>query len=249
MSPAKELRFFDTYPRWEKGPQWYARYFRRGRSYRYRGEATPTYLSSPAAPGRIAQVLPGVRLIAILREPAARAYSEYNHVLGWGAQLPPFEAIVNQCGGMPSAEDDPFLWKSRYLPQLKAYADAFPRDQLLVILFEDLQRDPGATFARICAFLDLESWLPANLGTVYNKSRRLRSPVARQFMEVVWTFFPEPLMEWLDRLNSVPVNYPKLSPQVARRVADMFAEENAELASWLELDLSTWDITEDSLPA
>lgn len=240
MTPAKEVRFFDDEQRFARGPEWYARYFRGAEAFRRRGEATPTYLTSPVAPARMAEVVPGARLVAVLRQPAARAYSAYHHEQGWGAGHPPFEELVDRCRGLPTPDADPLLWGSRYLPQLRAVTAHFSEEQLLVVLFEDLQRDPAGTFARVCRFLDVEERAPGNLGTVYNSSRRLRSRVVRQVMEGVWTLFPERLMQWLDRLNSVPVRYPPLEPQVESRIEAMFADENAALARWLGLDLSPW---------
>lgn len=43
-----------------------------------RMEATPRYLFHPAVPGRVHQVLPGMRLLVLLREPLKRVVSHFN---------------------------------------------------------------------------------------------------------------------------------------------------------------------------
>ncbi len=242
MSPAKELRFFDDDSRWARGGDWYAMQFRGSHRHVVRGEATPTYLSSSLAAARMAELVPGAKLIALLREPGARAYSEYNFALGYGAEVPSFESIVGGCEDLPTEGDSPFLWRSRYLPQLQAYSQFLGHGQMLILLFEELRHDPEGTFERVCSFLEVEPLAPGNLGTVYNSSRRFRSPALRLFMEGVWTSLPRGLMERLDRLNSVPVEYPPLSDTLAHRLNELFASENAALARWLDLDLSSWDM-------
>ncbi len=49
------------------------------------GEATPVYIFHPLAPGRVKAALPDVRLIAILRNPVDRAYSDYNRISAAGS--------------------------------------------------------------------------------------------------------------------------------------------------------------------
>ncbi|MHB8437663.1 MAG: sulfotransferase family protein [Acidimicrobiales bacterium] len=241
MAPAKEVRFFNDDLRFAKGALWYGKYFKDSEQFELRGEATPTYLASPVAPRRIDDMLGDVKIIAVLREPATRSYSEYQHKLGWGAPLPSFEELFDGQPGLPEAGGERIFWHSRYLPQLRAYSDVVPSDRLLVLLFEDMREDPAGTFTRVCDFLGVETMVPPNVGTVYNQSRRIRSAGLRRAMEALWTMFPEPVMEFVDRLNSVPVQYPPLMPGLRRRIAEVFAEENTELARWLGLDLSAWE--------
>lgn len=83
----KELRFFDRY--YGKGVDWYrsclpsaaSRERLRGRSGLdlVVGEASPDYLFSPHAPGRVRQLLPDVKLIVLPRDPVERAWSGYQH--------------------------------------------------------------------------------------------------------------------------------------------------------------------------
>jgi len=42
------------------------------------GDATPFYVASRTACGRIAEMIPNVKMIILMREPIARAYSEYH---------------------------------------------------------------------------------------------------------------------------------------------------------------------------
>src|SRR5947208_1771215 len=73
----KELHYFDLY--YERGRGWYREHF----PYRFRlhgrltGEATPSLLYYPPAVERVARDLPKVKLVALLRNPADRAWSHW----------------------------------------------------------------------------------------------------------------------------------------------------------------------------
>src|SRR5919197_5413106 len=72
----KELDYFGR--NYERGPEWYERWFADCGSRRA-GEVSPEYLGHPQAPARIHRLLPDARLVACLRDPVERVYSEYKH--------------------------------------------------------------------------------------------------------------------------------------------------------------------------
>ena len=83
----KELHFFND--NYEKGIEFYSQYFEEADSVnQVIGELTPNYYHDIQALQRISQKLPNVKVILILREPIARAYSHY--------QL----SLTNQCKNM-----------------------------------------------------------------------------------------------------------------------------------------------------
>src|SRR4051812_47155826 len=77
LSNPKELDFFDRQEPTPDALAAYARHFAGATADEVAGEATPTYLHSPAAVARMAQTVPDARLVAILRNPIDRAYSHY----------------------------------------------------------------------------------------------------------------------------------------------------------------------------
>src|SRR4051812_3713277 len=79
MPRSKEVHFFDTFH--PRGEDWYATHFAQATERHARvGEATPGYMFFPDAAGRMAELLPDARLIAVLRHPAERAWSHYCHI-------------------------------------------------------------------------------------------------------------------------------------------------------------------------
>jgi Sulfotransferase domain len=81
LSPSlyKEVSFFGSDLRYKYGLPWYARQWDSKAPRRnIRFEASPQYLFAKQAPARIRECLPGVKLIAVLRDPVLRAYSAWN---------------------------------------------------------------------------------------------------------------------------------------------------------------------------
>ena len=180
----KEVHFFDLNHR--KGARWYRSHFplrsdmlRREREAGARaitGEASPYYLFHPHAARRIAAVVPGVKLIVLLRDPAARAYSHYEHALrkkeehlDFGAALARERATlgaetarIRERSGYRSVPQQIFSYLERglYADQIEAYRSCFADEQMLILRSEDLFSDPAATYAAALEFLGLAPWRP-----------------------------------------------------------------------------------------
>ena len=144
-----EVHYFDRY--FERGAEWYRSYFPTGDEagrYRAIGEVTPDYLASTEAPARIRALLPQCRLIAILRNPADRVYSWYQHARRSRNERRDLTTFLEEESGALSA--------GLYHRHLQSYLALFPQDALLVLLYEDLLRDPGAELGRLTGFLGVD---------------------------------------------------------------------------------------------
>jgi hypothetical protein len=135
------------------------------------GEASPYYLFHPLAPGRIARALPEVRLIAVLRDPAERAYSQYQFERRHGFEdLPLAEALDREperlAGEAERMLREPgyesfayrhhgYLARGRYAEQLERLFELVPPARVLLLQSEALLADPDAVLARVWSFLDL----------------------------------------------------------------------------------------------
>jgi len=83
VPPVKDIYFFDRY--YERGLDWYFRFFEAAPPGTLAaGELSHDYLFSSAAAERIAQDLPGVKLITSLRDPAERTFSHYLYMIRSG---------------------------------------------------------------------------------------------------------------------------------------------------------------------
>jgi hypothetical protein len=161
----KEIQFLTLH--WHRGPEWYRRNFPVLHDAQARTcEASPYYLFHPDAPARAAAALPATRFIAVLREPSARALSHHLHNRANGYEQLDFESAL--AAEDQRLADDPsgrhhrlYSYASRglYAEQVRRWRHAVG-DRLLVILNDDLLRDPRRTFDRVQVFVGLAPWEP-----------------------------------------------------------------------------------------
>lgn len=145
----KEVHFFDDF--YSKGIDWYERFFpdpEEATSYRAVGETTPRYLYDPQVPGRIAQVIPRCRLIAMLRDPVDRAYSQYSLSVKDEGESKTFEEALEA--------NSELIQRGWYSHQLERFLARFEAHQLLVCIFEEAVEDPVVELGKIGAFLDVD---------------------------------------------------------------------------------------------
>jgi len=191
----KEIHFFDNNS--FRGLGWYRRYFplRARMGDQVTGEASPYYLFHPAVPARVAETLPDVRLIAILRDPVERAYSGYQLARRRGDETLEFEEALAREDERLAGEEERILRDPRYLSpahrrlsyrtrglyaeQLERWYERFPREQLLVVRSEDLFADPDATLQTVFAFLGLEPWSQAEYPALNRRPYSSMSDAAR----------------------------------------------------------------------
>lgn len=189
-SVEKEVEFFGSELRYAQGLEWYASqwHYKTPRDA-IRFEASPVYMVGPHAPERIKKILPGVKLIAVLRDPVLRAYSAWQMYRRQLESDPDFyekllrdrytpEEGAKMVRRTPAEMDDFYLAVQReaacvaagkpmlmsvlelglYGPQLKRYADIFPREQLLILDSNDLRTRRVHTLNRVLRFIGLPQW-------------------------------------------------------------------------------------------
>ena len=156
---------------------WYRARFPRTAVPKATFESTPYYLFHPACPGRIRLMLPRVKLIVLLRDPAERAYSHHNHETVMGFEHLDFATALAQEEQRLAGEEERLLADPRYRSvahqhhsyvargmyarQLESWYDAFPREQILVLAAEDLFAQPETTLHRVQTWLGLEEHTPS----------------------------------------------------------------------------------------
>jgi hypothetical protein len=242
----KEVNFFDV--NFHRGLGWYRGQFPMLADEYYRrrlrglptitGEASPNYMIHPLAPRRIRQVLPDVKLIALLRNPVERAYSQYQHNLRDKSEPLSFEEalkaeperlaglkerlLADDCadgynslkgvapGGQLEATPThgdflryckgSYHLRGVYVDLLKMWTDVFPKQQLLVLEFERLCKEPADVFRETQEFLGLPPWEPESYGksNYFGRYADLK-PETRSELEAYFAPHNERLYEFLGR--------------------------------------------------
>lgn len=120
------------------------------------GEATTLYLPYPGVPERMARLLPDVRLIVMLRDPADRAYSAYNFYKWYYGEDRTFEdAIAQDMDGTETRIIRTYLEHGHYADHLERWFEHYPREQFLVLHDAEMRADLQGTMDRVWDFLGL----------------------------------------------------------------------------------------------
>ena len=180
----KGVHYFDT--NFSRGPSWYRSHFPTARA-RSRaehrsghpvvtGEASPYYLFHPQGPSRIAGVVPDARIVMLLRDPVARAYSHYLHEQRRGfedlrleealdaepARLAGEEARLfsNDAYSSFAHQHHSYVARGIYHEQVARYLEHFEHDQILILQAEAFFADPAAGYLEVCRHLGIREWIP-----------------------------------------------------------------------------------------
>ncbi|MEH1918615.1 sulfotransferase domain-containing protein [Nostoc sp.] len=225
VAPAttKEIHFFDI--NFSQGISWYRMHFP-SVLYKYRnkqtfgqniitGEASPYYIFHPLTPKRISKIIPQVKLIVLLRNPVDRAYSHYQHVVRMGAETLSFEEAIQKERERISGEEEKilrnenyysfnhqiysYLSRGIYVDQLKVWSGFFPKEQFLIIKFEDLSTDTSAVFKQVLKFLNLPESKPKNYLKYNCGCYPEMAPTTRKYLNDYFKPYNEELYEYLGK--------------------------------------------------
>lgn len=199
----KSPHYFDLFH--DRGPAWYRSHFPltlagSGGRRRLVGEAAPYLLYHPCSPQWVAEEAPGVRLVAMLRDPVERAFSHHWDRVKNGVEALDFEAALaaeaDRLAGeaellqrdphrpRPAHEHFSYLDRGDYAVQLRRWQQHTAPGQLMVLRSEDFYADPAVVFAQICDFLGLQPWTPAEFGRHHAHADRPK--VSAQLRARIW---------------------------------------------------------------
>ena len=220
------------------------------------GEASHSYLYQPQAAERINNYSPDMKLIAILRNPAERAFSHYRQMVRDGREtIPDFaEALAEEKNRINDHwwPDFHYAQLGLYSRQLRRYFDLFERDQIKIYLYEDLNRDPAGVLQDTFRFLGVDDTFVPEATARYNVSGVPRNRALHLFLQKLRRVrplaerrLPEAQYQRLVRIGSHLHNgnlvKARLSPEAYQQVIDeYFRADIVELQQLIQRDLSAW---------
>ena len=216
------------------------------------GEASPNYLfNHQQAVPNIQTHVPNAKLIAILRNPVERAYSDYlmsvRDVVG---NLKPLVKQVET-----SAETSHTLLKGRYYEGTKHFLDTFGPEQVKIFLFDDLRKDSVGLMRDFYDFIGVDNRFQVNTqqkkqkaevpkNQVVNQLLRTKNPLRAIVAGALRSAMSEEKRQKLrSRLISVNAQGKAglpLSNEDRLLLEDYYREDILKLQDLLDRDLSGW---------
>jgi hypothetical protein len=246
VAPEKEVRYFNDPYRFWLGPEWYRAQFAGWSGERIVCDATPL-MSNPVAVGHMADALPHARLVAVLRHPVERAYSQDQHLRAQGLERRSFRRALQderrEPEGARGRVPRDYLHRSRYDEQIGRVLARYPTAALHIVLFEDLVGDPAATYTGLCRFLGIDDVRPAGLGSAVDPRPSFHSPLLHRGIGAAERrrWLPPGIAHRLRRLNEAPPRrYPPLDAGLRRELVEELRPDVVALSHRLGRDLSAW---------
>ena len=249
MPVTKELHYFVAEKNLSRGVGWYERRFREAGDAVAVGEASTDYTKYPlyqGVPERIAERIPRVRLIYVVRNPVERIRSHYLHDVSRGRERRPIHAAVSR--------NEHYLAPSRYALQIEEYLKHFPREQLLLVTSESLRNDRRAVMRRVHDFIGVDGdWSAPVEDREFNSTGRKTAPgpllrAARHLPGAarLRLLAPRQVMttERLLRTTKRPVDTQAgtMSERLERELMGELALDLALLRGHLDEDLDAWGL-------
>jgi hypothetical protein len=243
----KELNYFsDLYD--EHPFSWYASQFDGCPEGQLKSEFSVTYLSHPLAAERVKRHFPDVKILAIVRDPVQRTFSNYLHSLRKGDVSPsvPFADYIR---------DESNLVPARYVDHLTSWYSTFPRENIKVLILEEFTKDLKGTYRDLFSFIGVDpEFLPPGYEERSNEARAYKSLwientlvrsyrwlSRRGYTKLVKQILDSGVGEWVRSLNSGPAGaVPRVDEASRGRLKEYYQPLNAQLGQLLEHDLSVW---------
>jgi Sulfotransferase domain len=253
FAPDKEVYYFaDTILRriagqemrcYERGESWYHEQFPAAtETISCRGEFCPSYLYAEQAAARIAAYRPDIKLLLSFRPPLEMIYSWY-----WYNRNAVVGSLPKTFGEMM---ENPFLRDlGMYARHLKPYLDLFPRENILVIEFDAIRREPDRVRRRTYEFLKVDPHFKPQISEegrnaaraprfpfIQSGAQRLYNGISR--LPVVGKILKSPviaktLQGVYHRLNSKAQKYEPLAPEERAKWEAYYSADQKELSQML----------------
>lgn len=235
------------------------------------GEKTADLLHWIPAHARVKAFIPKGKFIFQLRNPIDRAWSQYWNEYGKKREDLKFHtAILNEAERSEQSDYAKhhlsYVRGGYYDEFLSSFLSYFPREQVLVLIFDDTKANPREAMEKICSFLDLDERLIPNTNSVssqqnknwtlvkreftnyfpfdvldsYNEKLLLKAYKALQFSDLQSTANKRLFLSRTDLLFKRKASSLKMKPSTRNILTEKYKQHIKNLEEILNRDLSIW---------
>jgi hypothetical protein len=217
------------------------------------GEASPAYIYNKNCATLIKEHLPAVKIIAILRQPVERAYSNFLHAKRADREpIENFEDAFNAEEERIEKNWSPlyhYKTKGHYYQQLKRYIDLFPENQIKVILFKDIISNPQKVSKEVFDFLEVDNSFTPNTSKKANGAGKPKGVAGWIVMKLrknnlipnieFSKYLPEFIVSYI--LKTIYSKPEKIDNKTINTLTNKYYKEDIkQLEKLIERDLSNW---------
>jgi hypothetical protein len=226
------------------------------------GEASAWYLYSGSAAHEIASASPAAQIIIMLRNPVDVMYAQHSQLIfnveedlvdfAQALEAEPARRRGERLPSGPLRVENLFYRESvRFAEQVQRYYDAFGRERVHVIVYDDFRDDTPTAYRAVLAFLDIDPAFAPDFA-ISNPNKRVRLPALQRLvyqppgpllrLVPIIRRFPlaHAVRDQLLRLNSTAARRQPMDPDLRRRLIEEFTPEINRLGDLIGRDLSGW---------
>jgi len=270
MSKIKELKFFSQ--DYDKGMEFYARYFSEAGNAVAVGESTPVYSFLPFVMDRIKEHFPQMKLILCFRNPLDRTFSSWLMQKGMGKEVLPMREAIDinlkqlsyvslegkegekrwlESMGNYNADESrlrTYIQAGMFAQILKLNYKRFNPEQVKIIFLDDLKNDFDGTMSGIFKFIGVDDkFIVPNKEIVNFHFDRKASKITNKLFGVKGTRFlidltPKFISNRLKKAWKTKVP-PKLGMEDRLYLWEIFKDDINELEQMTGRNLSHWNPT------
>jgi Sulfotransferase domain len=208
------------------------------------GEISTNYYRYPESAQQIHDLLPDVKIIAILRNPAERAFSSYQMFVREGHETAQFEDILTA--------DNHYVNPGFYYRELTPFFEVFERQQIKILLYDDLCQNPTSFMQDLCRFIGVdeqvaldmsqrqrEGGIPKHQGLYALLTRP--NPLRGAITSVLKLAVPLELrQQWRLSLVKKTTQKARLSASARQQLLTLYHSDILQLQDLIGRDLSSW---------
>ncbi|MEW6600607.1 MAG: sulfotransferase [Nitrospirota bacterium] len=236
MSRGKEPEFFIEEKTWHRGATWYQSLFTR--SAQILGESSTSYTKYPTfkgVPKRMYSVIPGARLIYIVRNPVQRIVSHYieRYSRRWESR--------SLEDALADPDDNFYVNCSKYYMQIEQYLDYYPRERIMIIDFDDFRSNKKKVLSDVFAYLEVDSSFDhRELAFLHNPSSgKRRINLLYKLVEPIPVL--SRLLNTTSGLFSSPIQKPVLKDSLRKALVDVLHDDISKFRVFTGRDFAGWN--------
>ena len=212
------------------------------------GDFSPSYLYCEKSAERIFDYNPQARIIMILREPVSRAISHYKMDLRFGIHNSPMIDLID------NSEENRLYYKEYihlglYASQIRRFLDWFPREQVLILLYEEIRDSLEIQISRVCNHIGVSDDFNyakgrRNLGFVPKNrtvGRLLSSNIATRISPMIPPLVSRKIIGLISKKGDLGID-----EKIISVLTEKFVDDASLLSTEFGLDLGIWGATATS---